>query len=206
MTNGFSKYDRKESIQSVYCYPDTEILKNKAKIVDAKALVKYETDVTAIRQYMLEDKPIKGRFDIVHLKNIHRYIFQDVYPFAGKFRLEDIRKGDTLFCKCQYIEENLNTLLARLKRENFLRGLNAKEFADRASFYMSELNMIHPFREGNGRTIREFVRYLALGAGFDIDWASVDGKDLLNAVIISVSGNLKPLISCLYTTILQSGK
>jgi cell filamentation protein len=99
MTNGFSKYDRKEITQSLYCYPDTDILKNKAGIKDAKALAKFEEDVTGFRQYMLEDRPIRGKFGITHLKNIHKFIFQDVYSFAGKFRLEDIWKGDTFFVR-----------------------------------------------------------------------------------------------------------
>lgn len=97
MTSGFSKYDRRETTQSLYCYPDTDILKNKAGIKDAKALAKFEAEVTGFRQYKLENKPINGKFGITHLKNLHHYIFQDVYRFAGKFRLEDIWKGDTYF-------------------------------------------------------------------------------------------------------------
>lgn len=98
MTSGFSKYDRRETNQSLYCYPDTNILKNKAGIKDAKALAKFEAQWTGFRQYKLEYyKPINGKFGITHLKNIHKFIFQDVYKFAGKLRLEDIWKGDTFF-------------------------------------------------------------------------------------------------------------
>lgn len=107
MTSNFSKYDRKEVTQSLYCYPDTDILKNKAGIKDAKALAEFEADVTAIRQYMLEKRPIKGKFGIAHLKNIHKFIFQDVYPFAGKFRLEDIWKGDAFFVKANSLRLTL---------------------------------------------------------------------------------------------------
>jgi cell filamentation protein len=203
--SGFSKYDRKEIIQSVYCYPDTNVLMNKKGILDnSSALAKYEADMTLIRQYMLEEeKPIRGRFGLAHLKAIHHYIFQDVYPFAGKLRLEDISKGNTFFCKIEYIEQNLNALFARLKGENYLRGLTAEEFAERASFYMSELNMIHPFREGNGRVIREFIRCLALEAGYDIDWSLIDSKALLDATIIAVNADTKPLFNCLLATIIK---
>lgn len=203
MSSGFSKYDRQETTQSIYCYPDTDVLKNKANIKDAKALAEYEADVTALRQYMLEANPLRGRFGITHLKNIHKFIFQDVYPFAGKLRLEDIWKGDTFFCKVEYIKENLSALMEKLKGENILYGLNMEGFAQRASFYMFELNMIHPFREGNGRVIREFIRCLAFHANYRIDWSRVDSKDLLNASIISVSGDLKPLTDCLYSTIIE---
>ncbi len=107
MTSGFSKYDRKEVTQSIYCYLDTNILKNKAEIKDFEALAKFEAVLTAFRQYMLEKKPIKGKFGIAHLKNIHKFIFQDVYPFAGKFRLEDIWKGDTFFAKANLLRLTL---------------------------------------------------------------------------------------------------
>jgi cell filamentation protein len=204
MTDGFSKYDRKEVTQSLYCYPDTDILKNKAGIKDSKALAEFEADVTAIRQYMLEKRPIKGKFGIAHLKNIHKFIFQDVYPFAGKIRLEDIWKGDTFFCKCQFIEMNLNSLFTRLAGENWLKGLKAEFFAQRAAYYMSELNMIHPFREGNGRTIREFIRCIALESGSDIDWSLIDRQELLDATIKAVDNIYEPLERCLGIIIVKA--
>lgn len=171
--------------------------------MDAKVLDEYEANITAMRQYMLEDKPVKGKFGINHLKNIHKYIFQDIYPFAGKLRLEDIWKGETYFCKTQFIESTLDSLLTHFKEENYLKGLDAEEFAKRISFYMSELNIIHPFREGNGRTIREFIRCLALEAGFELDWSLVDSQELLDAAIIAVNDNLEPLESCLYQAIVK---
>ena len=204
MTSGFSKYDRKEVTQSLYCYPDTNILKNKAGFKDSKALAEFEADVTAIRQYMLEEKPIKGKFGIAHLKNIHKFIFQDVYPFAGKFRLEDIWKGDTFFCKCQFIETNLNSLFSRLAGESWLKELKAELFAQRAAYYMSEFNMVHPFREGNGRTIREFIRCIALESGFDIDWSLIDSQELLDATIKAVDNIYEPLEKCLEIVIVKT--
>ncbi len=203
MSSGFSKYDRQEITQSIYCYPDTDVLKNKAGIKDAKVLVEFEADVTAFRQYMLESTPIKGKFGIKHLKNIHKHIFQDIYPFAGKLRLEDIWKGDTFFCKSQFIEANLTALLTQLKGEKYLKGIDIDKFAQRAAFYLSELNIIHPFREGNGRTIREFIRCLALEVGLKINWSFVDGNELLNAIIIAVTNNRELLEKCIYQTIVS---
>lgn len=68
---------------------------------------------------------------------------------------------------------------------------------------MSELNMIHPFREGNGRAIREFIRCLALKSGLDIDWSLIDSKELLNATIIAVDNGLEPLERCLGEAIVK---
>lgn len=104
MGSGFSKYDREETTQSRYCYPGTDVLINKENIKDPKALAEYEADMTIIRQYELEvEQSVKGKFGITHLTRIHKYIFQDIYPFAGKFRLDNISKGSTGFCKSEFI-------------------------------------------------------------------------------------------------------
>ncbi len=162
MGSGFSKYDREE-LSSRYCYPGTDVLINKENIRDAKALSQYEADITMLRQYELEkEEPVKGRFGISHLTRIHEYIFQDIYPFAGKFRLENIFKGSTFFCKSEFIADNLKKILKELKADGYLKGLEPGQFAEKAAYYMSEINMIHSFREGNGRTLREFIRQLAL--------------------------------------------
>ena len=151
-----------------------------------------------LRQYELEhENPIKGRFGAAHLKKIHKYIFRDIYPFAGKYRVEDMWKGETFFYKTEYIEENLTKLLEALKQENYLRELDIEVFPSRIAYYMSEMNMIHPFREGNGRTIREFMRQLALRAGYEIDWSLVEPETLLKASILSADKVLEPLIKCI---------
>lgn len=202
--NKFSKYNSKETEQSKYCYKDTDILINKEGIKDAEALAEFEADITLIRQYELEkEQRIIGRFGIAHIKKIHAYIFQDVYSFAGKFRDENINKGSTEFCKSQFIELNLKTILDELKRDKFLKGLNVEEFSQRASYYLSEINMIHPFREGNGRSIREFFRQLALYCGYIIDWSLVDKEKLLDATIISVEKNYEPLVECINQIIIK---
>ncbi|MDD4802624.1 MAG: Fic family protein [Syntrophomonas sp.] len=174
------------------------MLINKENIKNAQDLAKYESDITMLRQYELEhENRIKGRFGAAHLKNIHKYIFQDIYPFAGKFRFEDMWKDETFFCKSEHIEENLTKLLAGLKKENYLRKLDLEVFSARIAYYMSQMNMIHPFREGNGRAIREFIRQLALQAGYRIDWSKVEPEILLKASIISVDKDLEPLSRCI---------
>ena len=70
------------------------------------------------------------------MRNIHKFIFQDVYYFAGRFRLEDICKGDTFFCKSQFIEDRLKLLLIRLAKENHLQGLNADDFAQSTAAFV----------------------------------------------------------------------
>jgi len=200
--SGFSRYARKEPEQSIYCYPGTEVLINKENIRDAQALSDFEADITLIRQYEIEkENKAEGRFGAAHLKRIHRYLFQDVYPFAGKFRREDISKGDTVFYKSEYIEENLDRLLDELKKEQYLQGLDKKAFARRAAYYLAEINMVHPFREGNGRALREFLRQLGAKTGYILNWSRINGTDLLAATIQSVAKEYEPLTELIYTTI-----
>ena len=137
--NIFSRYNRDDTIRSIYFFEDCDVIANKLEIKDEKILIELEQDLTNQRLAELSEEPLKGRFGIAHLKNIHKYIFQDIYPFAGKFREEDIWKGDTFFCKCQFINQALEELLGKLKDEKHLAGLCTKEFCNRASVYMAEL-------------------------------------------------------------------
>lgn len=82
---------------SKYCYPNSEVLKNKLNITDKDDLFEAEKELTAIRLRELQENPVKGKYDFEHLKNIHKYIFQDVYEWAGKERTVEIGKGN-LFC------------------------------------------------------------------------------------------------------------
>lgn len=93
----FSRYDRKDSVQSIYCYEDTDVLINKLDIRDSDLLAEADTEFSAQRLLELGAHPVKGMFTLSHIQNIHKYIFQDIYPFAGKLRLEDISKGTTMF-------------------------------------------------------------------------------------------------------------
>ena len=110
----FSRYDCEEFVQSIYCYPYTDILKNKLGIEDFTLLKEAETQLTQLRLYKLQREPIEGRFTIAHLLKIHKYIFQDIYHFAGKIREETIIKGNTKFCESQFIKENLEKILNEL--------------------------------------------------------------------------------------------
>jgi len=200
--SGFSKYDSKEFNRSVYYYKDVDVLINKENIKDANALAQYEADMTMLRQYQLEkEQMVKGRFGSTHLKRIHGYIFQDIYPFAGKLRTENIEKGSTFFCKSQFIEENLNLTFTQLVKDRYLIGLDPEKFSLKVAYYMSELNMIHPFREGNGRSIREFIRELAVNCNYIINWSLIKEETLLEATIIAVDKDLKPLKNCILKVI-----
>ena len=163
-----------------YLYPGTDVLKNRRNICAAEILAQFEAEATSRRLVQLINSPMPGRFDTAHLKAIHQHIFQDVYVWAGQFRIVNISKDGHLFGAAAFIEPTLDGLLRQLYAENYLRGADADAFATRAGFYLGEINAVHPFREGNGRTQREFIRELALNVGFTIDWSRIE-RDRMTA-------------------------
>jgi cell filamentation protein len=82
-----------------------------------------------------------------------------------------------------YIPQEMDRIFAELKKENDLRGLTLDDFAARAAFYYGEMDGVHPFREGNSRTLRQFFSDLARQAGYELDWspaaASEAGREAL---------------------------
>lgn len=174
-----------EQEQSRYCYPGSEVLINIPGFKDQDQLDAFERMVTAERLRVLNLRPLKGMVDKKHLCSIHKFIFRDVYPFAGRMRDEDILKGSFRFATARFLHEQTEELLNKLKQEHFLKELSFDLFVDRLTYYLVELNVLHPFREGNGRTQREFIRYLALQAGYQIDWTRVEGPKILKAMILS---------------------
>lgn len=179
-------YELYESRNSKYCYPNTNILINKLNIKNIDQLLKYEAQITAVKLLDLRHKKITGNFDLKHIREIHKYLFEDIYPFAGLFRTENIAKGNFRFAEWEFIEEQLEVLLNKLKQENYLQNNDKSKLSENLAYYMAELNVLHPFRDGNGRTIREFIRQLALKNGYSLDLRKIKPKDMLEASILSV--------------------
>lgn len=186
-----------------YVYPGTNVLKNLREIRDLDLLQQFEADVTTLRIKELENSPVPGSFDTRHLKEIHRYIFQDVYSWAGQFRTVSIaRAGQFYFARPEYVESSLNRLFGELRKQNHLTGQTADGFATRAGHYLGEINAIHPFREGNGRTQREFIRELARQNGCLIFWSRITPEQMREASRISFQqGNNAYLSEIIRTTL-----
>lgn len=174
-----------EQAHSMYCYPGSEALINLPGFKEQAQLDAFERMVTVERLRALYLRPLKGKFDKKHLCDFHKFIFRDVYPFAGKIRDEDISKGNFRFATARFLHEQTDELLNKLRQEGFLKELPFDNFVDKLTYYLTELNVLHPFREGNGRTQREFIRCLALQAGYQIDWTKVEGSKILHAMILS---------------------
>lgn len=119
---------------SVYCYPGTDILINNLNIHDDSILQEAERELTSRRLVQLADHPINGKFDFSHLKRIHRFIFQDVYAWAGQERTVDIAKTN-MFCNVKFIDTQAEEIFGRLKQEKLLKGLEREAFIERVSYF-----------------------------------------------------------------------
>ncbi|MBQ9900478.1 MAG: Fic family protein [Acholeplasmatales bacterium] len=175
-----------------YCYPHSNCLRNKFNITDEEELKDMERQITSVRAAQILKDPVKGLFDENHLKAIHKHLFQDLYSWAGEFRKVNISKGNP-FCLFQYIPEQLNNLFKELKNEAYLSLLNENDLAARLAYYLGELNAIHPFREGNGRTQRIFIMELALKNGYILDLSHVEKKEMIRASVQSFALNYGPM-------------
>ena len=179
-------------MQDPYCYPNSRVLKNKLNIRDFDRLWEAEKRLSKYREIELLNAPLRGRFDFEHLKKIHAYLFQDVYSWAGEVRTVDIAKGN-LFCRVFAIESEAERIFTELRQEKYLKDLNVGEFAKRLAYYFAEINALHPFREGNGRTQREFIRQLAYQNGYFLSYAGISSEEMVEASKASFKLNYEPL-------------
>jgi cell filamentation protein len=174
-----------------YVYPGTSILRNRFGIRDRQRLDELEAEWSFIRLTELLSNPEPGNYDLDHLARLHRRIFGDVYPWAGEIRSVPLAKTD-LFALPQYIASYGDSVFSQLRTEDQLTGLPKDRFVDRVAFYFSEINALHPFREGNGRTQRAFLKQLGRQAGWDIEWRFSTPDENLAMSVAAMRGDLGP--------------
>jgi cell filamentation protein len=173
-----------------YCYRGTTVLKNVPGIRDAAALRQFEAAITAQRA----DEPLAGgRLSVRHYQAIHHHLFQDVYRWAGRIRTVRISKGNSTFCYPEHIHDQLRRTFNWLREREFLRRLTPEAFASGTAHFFAELNAIHPFRDGNGRTQLSFVALLAAQAGYPLALRRLAPRAFLRAAITSFYGDERPL-------------
>ncbi len=187
-----------------YCYPETNVLINKFGIRDDEKLENVERKITALKALEFEEKPFDGDLDYDYLLSIHHYLFCDLYEWAGKIRVgEFMFKDDSMFFKAAYIEQGFNSFYKKLCEENFLKGLPKDKFCERLAYYMGELNALHPFREGNGRTSRLYFKQLAKRAGYQLVFSNVSKEELLKADISAFNCEYELLAGALEKIVVQ---
>jgi cell filamentation protein len=180
-----SRYDADET----YCYPGTDVLRNKAEITDANELDAYEGELSTLRSIEILENPLAGQFDLALLQRIHFALFQDIYDWAGKIRTVDISRGNSRFANVRFIESAANEIFNKLARENWLKGLDAGHLSKRLAHYLSEINALHPFREGNGRVQRIFISQLSQAAGYQLDYSDLEQEQIYQAMGLAFNGD-----------------
>lgn len=138
------------------CYPGTSCLINKLNIRDEKQLALVEAGLTMMKDSELSQHPIQCSFDFAHYRAVHRFLFEDLYDWAGEIRTVDMSKKGTSFVKAADIPAIAESAFRRLQENRLFMGLPIDEFTEQIVDFYEVINMLHPFREGNGRAQRAF--------------------------------------------------
>ena len=170
------------------CYPGTAVLVNKFDIREEAKLNEVEAVLVSARSAEWTNQPRADSFDFAHYKVAHRFLFSDLYDWAGQIRKVNISKKGTDFCPAADIVQQGKLAFDRLKQQNYFKGLPHGSFVDEITDFYCATNYLHPFREGNGRTQRAFLAQLIRSAGYDINWSDMDGDLLMIATIQSAQG------------------
>ncbi len=164
-----------------YVYPGTQVLINRFGIRNMDVLDRVVAAVAGLRGEQLDVAPLPGDFDLMHLCAIHRALFQDVFAWAGEIRSVDTEKQGQDFVLAAEIPARFAVMHDGLRGDGFLRGLDIDEFARRLAGYYYGIYAVHPFRDGNSRSLRRYCRDLAAAAGYRLDFSALRELELTNA-------------------------
>jgi cell filamentation protein len=168
-----------------YCYKNSTALINRFNITDDSILQDAEREISsnAYNSIQFRCPP----YDLNYLKNIHFQLFSKIYEWAGKIRTIDISKGDTRFCIVSRIEPEANKIFKKLSKSNFFVELSANSLVNELAELYGDLNMIHPFREGNGRTQRILFEHITWNCNYNLNWSVASKDEWVKANIESVN-------------------
>ena len=177
--------------QDSYCYPGSTVLRNKLDIRDDSTLNDAEQQLSAVAAATIEFSP--PPYNLASLQKIHRTLFSDLYEWAGELRTVGISKQDTRFCQPNYMEKEAGKIFKGMALANWFEGMSRSDLIVAVADAYSALNVVHPFREGNGRTQRILFEHLVMNAGFEISWWGVENDEWLYANIAAYNCVLEPL-------------
>ncbi|MGD1833172.1 MAG: Fic/DOC family protein [Sphaerochaetaceae bacterium] len=181
-------------------YAGSEVFINYLGLRDQQLLDEIETQIVSVRMAELLKGDFEGPFDFDYLKVVHHHLFSDLYPFAGEQRYVSINQR-AMFCLPQYIGRMAEEIFTKLREDNYLKHQEFEEFVDNLAYYMAEIHALHPFLDGNTRTMRIFFHQLAKRAGWRINPSDTNETRLLEADIAALEGDYQPLIGLLHTAV-----
>lgn len=178
----FKGYD---AFDDPYAYRGTGTLKNKLGLKDPSQLEAFELEMSTLRG----NEPLpNGRYDPTHYRRIHRHLFQDVYSWAGRYRTIRTAKAGNSFCFPEHIGSEMDRLFRLLGEGVCFGAADTAAFVADAAYFLGELNAIHPFREGNGRTQLAFLHLVGEAAGHPFDFSRVKRATFMPAMVASFDG------------------
>ncbi|MBP5433026.1 Fic family protein [Ruminococcus sp.] len=175
------------------CYPGTTVLINKLGIKDQNELDAVEKQITLLRGIQAEQQMEFKNVDFDFYKGLHSLLFGDLYDWAGCLRTINISKKGTVFCDHSQLENVGTKKFERLEKLGFLCGMQEGSFFDELAELYHDMNMLHPFREGNGRTLRLFITLLVRNTGRDIDFAKCGSDIMMIAAVKAAEGDISVL-------------
>ena len=198
---GYSLDDYDLDNQDLRHYQSNGTLINKLGQTDTNSLNKLERDYSDFRfqEFLNLDNPIE--FSVDYYTSIHKHIFQDIYQWAGEIRAVDTLKGDSLFTPHQKINQDLQKSLDSLE-ENLKTSFSKDEIGQSLGIFLGEVNRIHPFPEGNGRTQRLFLSTSINDKEYSIDWSTISNERMKLASIQAHENNLNPMIKLIQNSII----
>jgi cell filamentation protein len=179
-----------DAFDDPYSYKGSNCLKNRLGLRDPNDLQAFELEMSSLRA--TEPLPA-GKYDSDHYRRLHRHLFRDVYRWAGQYRTVRTAKGGNTFCYPEHVSGQMQILFDRLTQAAFLPGAPIGLFVGSLAEFLGDLNAIHPFREGNGRTQLAFVHLLGLRAGHPLELSQINPDRFLAAMTESFTGELAPL-------------
>jgi len=179
--------------QDPLCYPGTTVLRNRLDLTDDQALHDAERTLSEIAAASIDFA--LPPYDLPYLRRIHRTLFDDVYDWAGELRTVDISKGGTHFCNVTRIEPEATKLFRQLAAANWYEGMSRQQLVSAVAELYGDLNMVHPFREGNGRAQRILFDHIIVNAGYEISWWQVDEGEWIQANIDAVTCDYQAMIN-----------
>lgn len=178
--------------------PDSQILRNRLGIQNLEQLQAAENDLLELQVAKLRAEPgvISRTYDLEHLQNIHRHLFLDIYDWAGELRTVGLAKdGGDSFAPPLNIYQPVDHVAQRISDTNRLANIPSEALPQELAYLYDYVNFAHPFREGNGRTQREFFQQLLQETGRGLNWSAITSPQLHTACHVARNGgDLEPLV------------
>lgn len=175
-----------------YCYPDSDVLRNILNIENNSELKEAEEVLTELAAIQIEFDPPPYNLD--YLRSIHQQLFEDLYKWAGDLRTIDLTKGTTRFCNVNRIVPEADKQFKALKKASYFISYKRGSLVEAVAELYIELNMVHPFREGNGRVQRILFEHIIINCGFEFDLEGITQHEWVDANIAGVGCNYTPMI------------